>query len=264
MADFAEPLYFIKPFSVHTREDKPIMTNIYWCCIGKYPIRPRIHSKGSSTYIDTNIQFTPLPKTDDANVLDMLSKMNCHSLNHEYIAEQYNSEKCMTLLRFHPGLTSLHSFLTFTFNRDYHCIEVVSFCSDERGGGTLFNFLINAVKCSLSKCKTPYERQIILSPLENSIGFYEKYGFMHIETDDKLLQRHLSMSSDPTHTVISLDDNNSSKKIIIRRELDDSRSRSREKEIEKSKSRSRDRRGGTIRHKKSKRRITKKITPNLS
>lgn len=95
---------------------------------------------------------------------------------------------------------TLKSILTFFYNASCKCVEVDVFWSRRGGGGPLFNYLINAVKCALSMCKNKkYSRKIFLKslPTDNTTGFYKKYGMIPEEKPHGLIPftRELSVDS---------------------------------------------------------------------
>ena len=194
-------VYHIKKATSVPDEGEELMEHIYNCCISGNPKNKKIHSSGSSTHIQTDIQYTELP--DSMSQYQMSSRihnMHCENLSNQYISRKLSDAKCCSLITFTDRtLNDIHTILSFSFSAVNECIEVETFCCNGRGGGTLFNFLINAVKCGISECKKDYERTIILSALKEALGFYDKYGFETVGRDREgmdVLARQLTQDSE--------------------------------------------------------------------
>jgi hypothetical protein len=175
-------VYYIKAAANVPVEGQELMQNVYNCCLEGNPADKDIFSSGSTAHIQTDIQFIPLTPLikGDADITTLLKRMNCGKLEIQYLSKNFSSSGCCTLLRFKDeSLEKIHTILSFKFNTIYDCVEVVTFCCDDVGGGTIFNFLINAVNCGVNRCDpaSEYERKIILSSLPEAEGFYRKYGF---------------------------------------------------------------------------------------
>jgi len=175
-------LYYIKKATNIIFEGEEIMNNIYECCIEGNPANKKIHSSGSADYIQTDIHFQELtPKIKgDADIITLIKKMKCNKLENQFLSKSFSSSRCFTLIRFTDvNHTKIHTILSFSFNKQHDCVEVDTFCCVEIGGGTLLNFLINAVNCGIDRCDpaSEYERKIILSSLPEAESFYRKYGF---------------------------------------------------------------------------------------
>jgi len=175
-------VYYIKAAANVPVEGQELMQNVYNCCLEGNPADKHIFSSGSTAHIQTDIQFLPLTPLikGDADITTLLKRMNCGKLEIQYLSKSFSSSVCCSLIRFKDDSRSeIHTILSFTFNVTHDCIEVVTFCCDGVGGGTIFNFLINAINCGIDKCisEPEYERKIILSSLPEAEGFYRKYGF---------------------------------------------------------------------------------------
>jgi hypothetical protein len=139
------------------------------------------------------------------------------NLSKKYILDSFNKPKNVTLFVFDSNtekersVDTLKSILMFFYNDKCDCIEIDVFWSKPGGGGPLFNYLINAVKCALNMTETPHNRKIFLKslPTANTTGFYKKYGMIPQETPHGLIPftRELSVDSlkksvdDDEHTI---------------------------------------------------------------
>jgi len=175
-------VYYIKPAANVPVEGEELMLRVYQCCLEGNPHDKHIFSSGSAAHIQTDIKFQPLTPSimGDADITTLIKKMKCRTLETQFLSRIFSSSGCCTLLRFKAdNLREIHTILSFKFNTIYDCVEVVTFCCDDVGGGTIFNFLINAVNCGIDKCESQpeYERKIILSSLPEAKDFYKKYGF---------------------------------------------------------------------------------------
>jgi len=139
----------------------------------------------------------------------LLEKMSCRELAIDYLVKKYGSGNYCSLIRFNDtSHTSIHTILSFSFNSQEDCIEVNTFCCDGIGGGTIFNFLINAVKCGVDRCnpESEYERKIILSSLPEAEDFYKKYGFTYVKRQfGHALEKHIK-PPEVISAVIPIDD----------------------------------------------------------
>jgi len=175
-------MFFIKEATDISQQGEELMTKIVECCVSGNPDNKDIFSKGSAAFIRTDIQFKPL-SMGYFEILSRLKNMKCGELNIEYLSKQISSSKCCTLIQFRDdSLREIHTILSFSFNDNKNCVEIETFCCDGVGGGTLFNFVINAVKCGISKCTAKYDNKITLSALNEAVPFYYKYDFKYIKT----------------------------------------------------------------------------------
>jgi hypothetical protein len=127
------------------------------------------------------------------------------NLSKKYILDSFEKPKNVTLFVFDSNtekersVDTLKSILMFFYNDKYDCIEIDVFWSKPGGGGPLFNYLINAVKCALNMTETSHNRKIFLKslPTDNTTGFYTKYGMIPEETPHGLIPftRELSVDS---------------------------------------------------------------------
>jgi hypothetical protein len=175
-------VYYIKPAANVPDEGKELMSHVYECCLEGNPDDKHIFSSGTAAHIQTDIKFQQLTPSikGDADITTFIKIMKCGTLETQFLSRNFSSSGCCTLLRFKDeSLEKIHTILSFKFNTIYDCVEVVTFCCDDVGGGTIFNFLINAVNCGVNRCDpaSEYERKIILSSLPEAKSFYRKYGF---------------------------------------------------------------------------------------
>jgi hypothetical protein len=190
-------VYYIKAATNISDEGKELMGHVYQCCLEGNPDDKHIFTSGSAAYIQTDIKFLPLTPSimGDLDITARIKKMKCGTLELSFLSLAFYSSLCFSLIRFKDeSLKEIHTILSFKFNNPSHCIEVRTFCCDDVGGGTIFNFLINAVNCGIDNCDpdSGYERKIILSSLPEAKSFYRKYGFKQIPTtplDDSILQK---------------------------------------------------------------------------
>jgi hypothetical protein len=198
-------LFYIKEATINPEGGQELMNAITQCCIDGNQENRKIHTKGSSNYIQTDIKFNKLTMAYfDFHM--RLRRMKCGELAMDYVSRTFNSLRCCSLIQFRDDtLSHIQTILSFSFNNAKKCIEVDSFCCDGIGGGTLFNFLINAVNCGISNCRSPYERKIILSALYEARDFYYKYDFKYTYTKNGLDVLERTESSPPRE--ISIDNN---------------------------------------------------------
>jgi hypothetical protein len=198
-------LFYIKEATLNPEEGEELMNAITQCCIDGNPDNRKIYTNGSSKYIQTDIKFYKLTM-GYFDIRSRLKRMKCGELDIDYVSHAFGKSKCCSLIQFRDDtLSHIQTILSFSFNDVNNCIEVETFCCDGIGGGTLFNFLINAVNCGISKCRSPYERKIILSALDEALDFYYKYDFEYTYTKNGLdvLER---TESSPSRE-ISIDNN---------------------------------------------------------
>jgi hypothetical protein len=197
-------------------DGEELMKAIHRCCEDGTGDFSKIHTSRPSNPIRTDLRFQPLEidiknniKLKDITIPKfifdtvLILGMNCGPLNKELLTTHFYMDDNCSLLKFilntAEGTIKLDTILVFTFNSKTRSIEVLSFCCDTKGGGVIFNFLINAVKCGLKmstsdkKMSTPdkYNREIILTALDEAISFYKKYGLEDIRSDDPRQLRRL-------------------------------------------------------------------------
>jgi len=186
-------LYYIKRANTghetYIHEDGlMLMDEIYHCCTEPDPKNRQIFRSGSTAYIKTDIHFLPYDTADfHTRMRKMIMAMNCGDLAYINLLGDFMSEQCCTLIEFEDEYhTIIKTILTFSFNHENKCIEINSFCCSTQGGGNVFNFVLNAAKCGIDKCKSKgkvYYPKIILTSLPGAVPFYEKFGFkMKIRT----------------------------------------------------------------------------------
>jgi hypothetical protein len=208
-------LYFVKEATGFDGYGEELMQEVHRCCKEGTGEFQKIHTSSSSSHFpEKSLQFLPI-KLDEKNNIHlpgssisipisipkfifegMILNMRCGNLNNYSLSLDFLNPKNCSLIRFilNPNENSviLDTLLVFTFNNDKRSIEVKSFCCSTQGGGVIFNFLINAVKCGLAKCPTDkYPREIILTALEEAVPFYKKYGLT--EETPLELKRQLSV-----------------------------------------------------------------------
>lgn len=188
-----ERTIFFKRATEFDGDGEELMKEIHRCCEDGTGDFSKIHTSRPSNPIRTDLRFQPLEidiknniKLKDITIPKfifdtvLILGMNCGPLNKELLTTHFYMDDNCSLLKFilntDEGTIKLDTILVFTFNSNTRSIEVLSFCCDTKGGGVIFNFLINAVKCGL-KMSTPdkYNREIILTALDEAIPFYEKY-----------------------------------------------------------------------------------------
>lgn len=204
-----EPVYHIKRAESLSNEGGELMEHIYQCCMEGNPRFKKIYTTRNPEHIKTDIQFTPLPTTmTQFNMQGSIFNMHCGSLDKNYVIHKYADPTCCSLIQFTDStLKTIHTILSFSFNETHHCIKVETFCCNGVGGGTLFNFLINSVKCGLSRCKKgQYPRAFMLNTIDESMGFYHKYGLQRIAKDEEgmdVLKREISEGDEsPPHVAL--------------------------------------------------------------
>jgi hypothetical protein len=189
-------VYYIKAAANVPEQGKELMSHVYQCCLKGNPVDKHIFSSGSAAHIQRDIHFKPFEelKMGYFHMNQRLEQMSCSELDINYLVKKYNSNNYCSLIRFEAD-SSIHTILSFSFNTQEDCIEVNTFCCNGIGGGTIFNFLINAVNCGIDRCipESEYERKIILSSLPEAEDFYKKYGFTYKKTQYGLdvLEKHI-------------------------------------------------------------------------
>ena len=188
---------------------KYLMDEIYICCIKRNDGRNKIHTVNQN-HIVTDILFEDLNKLKIILSEDEIKKMNCGKMSRDYLYDSYINETRIALISIDNNTGGIHTLLTFYFNHIYECIEIDTFCS-KPGGGTIFNFLINAIKCGIDKCKKTdtithtFEQKFRLKSLNNprTLGFYAKYGFQapyqKVWENDELVPLERKLSVDSIH-----------------------------------------------------------------
>jgi hypothetical protein len=209
-------LFFFKKATEFDGDGKELMKAIHRCCEDGTGDFSKIHTSRPSNPIRTDLRFQPLEIDINNNIklkditipkfifdTVLILGMNCGPLNKELLTTHFYMDDNCSLLKFilntDEETIKLDTILVFTFNSKTRSIEVLSFCCDTKGGGVIFNFLINAVKCGLKmstsdkKMSTPdkYNREIILTALDEAISFYKKYGLEDIRSDDPRQLRRL-------------------------------------------------------------------------
>jgi len=206
-------LYYLKkgtvpPFISHKKADE-IMNQIHECILEDKVNQRRIYRNAKPEIIETNLQFLELSTTDKKtnHLVETLIQFNmdCETLDPEYVLEAYKTPDCSSLIRMTPE-GYIHTILVFFYNTLHDTIEVKVLCCDvkTRGGGTVFNYLINAVKCAIPMCKVPsmYKNEIRLDALTPAIHFYKKFGFQEEAPLHRGLQpltRKLSEETEVSH-----------------------------------------------------------------
>ena len=186
----------------------PLMNAIYDCCKNSNYGRSKIHTRNKN-YIVTNINFQDL---NGILTYDAIQQMNCGKLSRDYLYDSYMHQNTSALISIYNNTGKINTLLTFYFNSKNGCIEIDAFCS-ELGGGTIFNFLINAIKCGIEKCEKThtYERKFMLKSLNipETLGFYAKYDLK--EPGQKNKKKKLGKNDDvlvPLTRALSVDSNN--------------------------------------------------------
>jgi hypothetical protein len=206
-----EELYYFKKATDFDEYGKDLMEAIHRCCEHGTGEFQKVHTSGQTHLIKTNLKFQPLGYEKGSIILNKLTSlseynfntlihgMNCGDLNTALLAANFYATNTCSLLKFiynpSEGTINLNTLLVFRFNPETKSIEVLSFCCDKikrGGGGVIFNFFINAVKCGLSTC-TPdkYDPLINLDALQSAIPFYEKYGLEPVSINNPSSLRRL-------------------------------------------------------------------------
>lgn len=155
-----------------------LMDEIYNCCKNKNFGRSKIHTQNKERVL-TNIVFDDL-ETDLKYYGNKIDEMKCGIMDNYYLFSSYEQLDRTSLICLDDE-NIIYTLLTFYFDSKKDCIVIDAFCS-KPGGGNIFNFLINAIKCGIKICKKKhninYERKFYLSSLNNpsTLGFYAKYG----------------------------------------------------------------------------------------
>jgi len=180
-------LYYIKRADTTdiVEEGRMLMDEIYDCCINGNPENRQIFTSGSSGHITPHIEFKPYDKSHK-ETYDMVREMDCGELGNQYLWSGFQSYEYCTLIEFQDhSHTKIKTILSFSFNEENKCIEINSFCCSPRGGGgNIFNFVLNAVKCGIYNCMLngqEYLPKIILTCLPGAERFYEKFGFRTLQ-----------------------------------------------------------------------------------
>jgi hypothetical protein len=195
---------------------KELLDNIYECCtngnIGKNEYKyEKINRENPIYEIRTDIIFKDITGkyNDNVNVNDLEIEKKILAiedkkdiLTSRFLNNSYFQDNNSALIAFDEN-DDIYTILTFYYNTGWDCIEVEAFWSNPGGGGIIMNYLINAIKCGISRCKEPknYKRELILYSVdaEDTKNFYRKFKF--IETETQSFTRQLSLGS-----VDSIDD----------------------------------------------------------
>ena len=189
-------LYYFKKATTFDPFGRQLMEAIHNCCENGTGDFQKVHRSGQRYPIKTDLKFQPLGYENGSIILNehtrisqhdfniLIYNMYCGNLNQDELIAGFNWHNNCSLLEFilNPQGTgiSLNTILVFTFKPDTSAIEVLYFCCHTRGGGVIFNFLINAVKCGLKMCPPgKYPREITLKALRDAVEFYKKYGLEH-------------------------------------------------------------------------------------
>lgn len=189
-------LYYFKKATTFDPFGRQLMEAIHNCCENGTGDFQKVHRSGQRYPIKTDLKFQPLGYENGSIILNehtrisqpdfniLIYNMYCGNLNQDELIAGFNWHNNCSLLEFilNPQGTgiSLNTILVFTFKPDTSSIEVLYFCCHTRGGGVIFNFLINAVKCGLKMCPPgKYPREITLKALRDAVEFYKKYGLEH-------------------------------------------------------------------------------------
>ena len=173
--------YFIKSGTIQ----HPLLLYIKECCKKGNTGFEKIYSSSPSDikYITTGIKFSEFTSGPDV-LVDSIRNLNCGTLSNDYLIDSFIDVENYALIRLDSS-NNLYSLLTYTFNATNNCIEVIGFCS-KVGGGTIFNFFMNAVKCafadmikydpdSAAQLKHEIKLNSLLDP--PTLNFYFKFGF---------------------------------------------------------------------------------------
>jgi hypothetical protein len=186
--------YYIKNRTSATNTNSKgtlLMDEIYNCCKNKNFGRSKIHTQNKE-HVLTNIVFNDL-KTNLKYYENKIHEMDCGELDNYYLFSSYEQNDRSSLICLEKN-NIVYTLLTFYFDGEKNCIVIDAFCS-KPGGGSIFNFLINAIKCGIKICKKKhnisYERKFYLSSLNNpsTLGFYTKYGLKLENPNSKPLKR---------------------------------------------------------------------------
>jgi hypothetical protein len=211
------PEYFINDRVVgkkRTIEDE-LIDNIVYCITNNNISKTskqynKIHTNRKE--VSTEMNFKLIEDNEDTymyfyNIIEKMqyTDIDTGNLSKKYILDSFEKPKNITLFVFDSdtkkehSVNTLKSILTFFYNDKCDCIEIDVFWSKPGGGGPLFNYLINAVKCALNMTETPHNRKIFLKslPTDNTTGFYKKYGMIPQDTPHGLIPftRELSVDS---------------------------------------------------------------------
>jgi hypothetical protein len=208
------PEYFINDRDVSNKgiEDN-LMNNIVYCIThnnisSTAKQYKKIHTNKTNLPTEMNFKLVNDHYEDFYDIVERMQKSNIDTgnLSPSYILDSFDNPNNIALFVFDNdsdkkhSVNTLKSILTFFYNNKCECIEIDVFWSKPGGGGPLFNYLINAVKCALNMTKNKiYNRKIFLKslPTENTTGFYKKYGMIPQETPHGLIPftRELSVDS---------------------------------------------------------------------
>ena len=208
------PEYFIKDRDSDTGIGTELMNNIVYCIThNNISNNAKQYKKLHTAKIDmpSELHFQSIEDKDFEyfyNIIQEMKTTNIYTgtLSKTYISHSVNNPKNIILFVFDNdsdkirNIDTLKSVLTFFYNTSYNCIEIDVFWSKPGGGGPLFNYLINAVKCAFSMTKNKiFNHKIFLKsvPTNNTIGFYKKFGMTYKDTPDELIPftRELSVES---------------------------------------------------------------------
>ena len=219
--DMDHPKYFKD--EEKKKKIKELLDNIYECCtngnIGKNEYKYKKINRENPIYeIRTDIIFKDITgKYNDNVIVNDLAieekilaiKDKKDILTSRFLNNSYFQDNNSALIAFDEN-DDIYTILTFYYNTGFDCIEVEAFWSNPGGGGIIMNYLINAIKCGISRCKEPknYKRELILYSVnvEDTKNFYRKFKF--IETETQSFTRQLSLDSVDSidYEEISIDD----------------------------------------------------------
>jgi len=200
-----------KASSLYDPTGMELMNRIYDCIIQGKVKQSKMY-RANPQYIQTGLVFedystTPRLMDADRSAYEMnvkIMNMKCGNLNQFFLTDSFNSPENTSLIRFNAD-KSIHTLLVFGYSQKG--IEIDSVCADTKGGGgTLINYLINAVKCGIKHCNFPrmYRRTILLFALPEAIDFYKKFGFQEEQPLNKNdLMRKLSNPSVSSDSSVS-------------------------------------------------------------
>ena len=219
--DIDHPKYFKD--EEKKKKIKELLDNIYECCtngnIGKNEYKYKKINRENPIYeIRTDIIFKDITGKYSHNVNDndlaiekkiLAIKDKKDILTSRFLNNSYLQGNNSALIAFDEN-DDIYTILTFYYNTGFDCIEVEAFWSNPGGGGIIMNYLINAIKCGISRCKEPkkYKRELILYSVdvEDTKNFYRKFKFIETETENFTRQLSLGSVDSIDDEEISIDD----------------------------------------------------------
>ena len=198
-------LYFVKHASELPTNDygKILLQKIIQCILEE---NLKIKKQNSTIDYSTDIIFQTIPDELDDRMEDRINEMDIIGIDKEFVKESYLNPNCVSLISIEGR--RIHTLLSFCFNADENCIEIESFCRNQRmtdgGGGTILNYLINSIKCAIYLFETQYGKlleeyhKIILKSIDTSVNYYsKKFKFSMDKKQTSLLP---TMSRTISHT----------------------------------------------------------------